>query len=85
MGKISDFDKDAFLFIYLAGHGCADYRQYFLLDEQKPNRIFWEAEADSRKLLDRCTKEVKLFVIYDCCREDYQEAYKRVIDVQDKS
>ena len=56
MGKISEFDREAFLFIYLAGHGCSDYRQYFLLDEENPDQIFWKAEADSRKLLDRCGK-----------------------------
>ena len=84
MGKISEFDREAYLFIYLAGHGCSDYRQYFLLDEENPDQIFWKAEADSRKLLDRCGKEVKMFVVYDCCREDYQEALKRVLAIQSK-
>ena len=50
-GMISVFDRDAFLFVYLAGHGCADDRQYFLLDEKDPAKIFWKAEAENRLLL----------------------------------
>ena len=32
-GKTEDFMREVFLFIYLAGHGCADHEQYFLLNE----------------------------------------------------
>ena len=81
-GRIYEFDRDAFLFIYIAGHGCADFRQIFLLDEKEPEKIFWKVELDSRKILDRCGKFCKLFAIYDCCREDYQEALKKVLKIQ---
>ena len=66
LGKQSEFDRDAFLFVYLAGHGCADYRQYFLLDEKDPDLIFWNAEAENRRLLTICGKRCKSFIVYDC-------------------
>ena len=73
-GKQAEFMREVFLFIYLAGHGCADSKQYFLLNEKDVTKIFWKAEAENRTLLNRCGKACKLFVVYDCCREDFHEA-----------
>ena len=81
-GKATNFMREVFLFIYLAGHGCADFRQYFLLNEKTIDKIFWKAEYTHRKLLDRVGSECKLFAVYDCCREDYQEALQKLIEHQ---
>lgn len=78
LGKQSEFNREAFLFVYLAGHGCADDRQYFLLDEKDPDKIFWKAEAENRRLLTICGKRCKSFIVYDCCRENYKGALERV-------
>ena len=37
-----DVPRDEVLvFAYYAGHGCADHRQYYLLNENTVERIFW--------------------------------------------
>ena len=70
--------QEVFLFAYFAGHGCADYRQYYLLNEKEVDKIFWPVEADLRTLLRVCGHTCKLFVVYDCCRENYHAARLRV-------
>ena len=47
-GMMSDFDREGFLLVYVAGHGCSDDRQYFLLNEKEPDKIFWNIEAANR-------------------------------------
>ena len=41
---------EVFLFAYFAGHGCADIRQYFVLNENSVDKCFWEAEFKLKRL-----------------------------------
>ena len=62
-----------FFFVYYAGHGCADVKQYFVLNENTASKIFWPAESKLRLLCRKCGSACKIFIVYDCCREDYSE------------
>ena len=62
--------RDVFFFVYYAGHGCADVKQYFVLNEKEADKIFWPAEQKLRLMATKCGSGCKLFVVYDCCRED---------------
>ena len=69
MSKV--FKLESFVYLYYAGHGCSDNRQYVLLNENDIDKIFWAAEAETKTLLKRCGSSCKAIVIFDCCREDY--------------
>ena len=62
--------EEIFLFVHFGGHGCIETEQVFVLNEEDmENKAFWKAE---RKLLDfskECGNGLKLFVVYDTCRE----------------
>ena len=45
-GLSKNFLLEVFLYVYYAGHGCSDYRQYILLNEKEMDKIFWPAEAN---------------------------------------
>ena len=46
--------------------------QYYVLNEKDIKDIFWPAESELRRLTSLCGSAIKIFVINDCCREDYQ-------------
>ena len=56
-------------FAYFAGHGSAETHQYFVLNEIDNEKIFWPAESKLIKLADRCNNSLKVFVVFDVCRE----------------
>ena len=43
-GLTDKFLHDVFVYVYYAGHGCADNQQMFVLNEQSVDKIFWPAE-----------------------------------------
>ena len=50
-----------------------------MLNEDKINKIFWPAEAFLRLLGKKSKGAAKIFVVYDCCREDYGPLRLKVI------
>ena len=54
---------------YFAGHGSADTKQFFVLNEDDIDKVFWDAEAQLIKLAKRCGNALKVLVVYDICRE----------------
>ena len=70
-GNSKNYVREIFFFVYYAGHGCADVTQYLVLNEDKAEKIFWPIEDFLRRLGKKCGGPLKIFVIYDCCREDY--------------
>ena len=46
--------------------------QYFVLNEKDIKDIFWPAESQLRRLTRLCGSAIKIFVVNDCCREDFQ-------------
>ena len=50
----ADFIEEAFMYFYYAGYGCADTKQYILLNEKEVDKIFWPAETNTRHLLAIC-------------------------------
>ena len=42
-----------------------------MLNGDKTEEIFWPAEEKIRKIGEVCGGACKIFVIYDCCRDDY--------------
>lgn len=70
-GNSNKHVREVFFFVYYAGHGCADVKQYFVLNEKEVNKIFWPAEQKIRLIGKKCGSACKIFVVFDCCREDY--------------
>ena len=70
--------REALLFIYYAGHGCGDIKQWFILNEQTPDKCFWPAESRIRAIGRLCKGPCKLFVVYDCCRVAKEDEYAKV-------
>ena len=79
-GLSKNFLHEVFLYIYYAGHGCADSSQYIILNETNIDKIFWPAEDKIKLILRRSGSNLKSLVVFDCCREDYTEARNRVIE-----
>ena len=44
-----------------------------MLNEQDIEDIFWPAESEFRLLSRQGGSAVKIFVVNDCCREDYHD------------
>ena len=44
-----------------------------MLNEKDIQDIFWPAEKELRHLSTKCEGALKIFVVNDCCREDYIE------------
>ena len=61
--------SEVLLFAYFAGHGCADTNQYFVLNEDNMDKVFWPAERKLMKLAQKCGVPLKIIVVYDICRE----------------
>ena len=78
----SKYNREVFLMVYVAGHGCADSRQYFILNEKEIDKIFWPVEDQNRALLRKCSSRCKLFAIYDCCREDIVGTQEKIVKNQ---
>ena len=62
-------EEETFLFGYVAGHGCADTHQIFVLNEMDVNKAFWNIEKELIRLAKRCGKSLKILFVYDICRE----------------
>ena len=70
--KQTDYQQikdEIFLFVYFAGHGCADMKQYYVLNEDTEDKCFWKAEANLKQLAEMAGRSLKLFVVFDTCRE----------------
>ena len=60
--------RETFIFVYYAGHGCDDSKQWFILNEQDVKSCFWPAESKIRTIGKSCLGPCKIFAVYDCCR-----------------
>ena len=78
------FTREVFLFIYYAGHGCSDKKQHYVLNEDKVENIFWSSEENFRLIGTRCGGSVKILVVNDCCREDYNNLKERMLESNQK-
>ncbi len=56
------------VYAYMAGHGCADLQQYFLLNEANLNTAMFPIEFKLRKLSEIGKGNCFVFAIYDICR-----------------
>ena len=65
---------------YFACHGCSDHRQKVLLNEKDIDKMFWEAEANIKQLLEMTGSNVKALCIYDCCREPFESLKEKIIE-----
>ena len=73
-----DFLNEVFFYFYYAGHGCADNRQWIVLNEKEQKKIFWPAEEKIKMFLSIADSNCKSLVVFDCCREDLIKARARV-------
>ena len=60
---------ETLLFVYVAGHGCADTHQILVLNESDHIKAFWNIEKKLLNLAKMCGSSLKIFVVYDVCRE----------------
>ena len=65
-----NFLNEVFFYFYFAGHGCADNKQWIVLNEKEQDKIFWPAESKIKTLLRNAESNCKSLVVFDCCRED---------------
>ena len=64
-----------FLFVYCAGHGVADQRQYIVLNGTSGN--LYPIEAELRSIVGATQKMCTVFAVYDMCK-DQKERYKEL-------
>ena len=57
-----------FIYVYVAGHGCADVRQYLLLNTHEPEKAMYNIEEQLRKKSRVGNGYCFIFAIYDVCR-----------------
>ena len=82
--KVKIPPEEILVFAYTAGHGCADHKQYYLLNEKDVNKIFWPFEDKLRKLGELGGSNVKVVAVYDICREPFEPLKKRISESLDK-
>ena len=70
--------EEIFLFVYFAGPGCVDNKQYYVLNEDTVDKCFWKAEEKLRTLTVMAGTSLKMFVVFDTCREDIKKPQKTV-------
>ena len=76
--------KDEVLLVaYFAGHGSADTKQYFVLNENNIDKAFWDAESKLMNLAERCGNALKVLVVYDICRQHIQITREHILKFQD--
>ena len=46
-------------------------QQYIVLNEEKIKEMFWPVERELIRMGIGCGSAIKIFVVNDCCREDY--------------
>ena len=75
---------EVLLFVYFAGHGCADTNQIFVVNESNLDKVFWNAEEKLTKLAERCGNALKQIVVFDVCREPISKTKKSIKNARDK-
>ena len=63
--------EDIFVFVYAAGHGSASQEQYYLLNEDNVDKIFFPLEEKLRKYGQLGESNVKVVAVYDTSRGPY--------------
>ena len=57
-----------FIYAYIAGHGCADVRQFLLLNTSDPKKAMYNIEEKLRKKSLVSNGKCFIFAVYDVCR-----------------
>ena len=70
--------EEILVFVYAAGHGCATHEQYYLLNENHVDKIFWPLEERLGKYGELGGSNVKVVAIYDICREPFDPLKNKV-------
>ena len=61
-------DESVFIYAYIAGHGVADVRQYFLLNSSDPQKALYSIEEQLRLRSLAGHGKCFVFAVYDICR-----------------
>ena len=63
--------EEILLYVHFGGHGCIETEQIFVLNEEDmEKKAFWKAEKKLIDLAKKCGNGLKIFVVFDTCRED---------------
>ena len=73
--------ENVFIYAYLAGHGVADNRQYFLTNSDDPQKALFPIEEKLRNISSAGKGKCFVFAVYDICRVS-NAALKRKADDQ---
>ena len=57
-----------FIYAYVAGHGVADTRQYFLINTDDPQKALYPIEERLRNISSAGKGKCFVFAVYDICR-----------------
>ena len=68
--------------VYFAGHGCADTKRYFVLNEPDAAEAFWPAEGNLLQLGTLCGSALKEFILFDICWEPKEITEENILKFQ---
>ena len=74
--KMNKDGETSYVFVYCAGHGCADTQQYYMINSSKLTEALFPIEARLRILSKAGKGSCYVFGIYDICRTKADELKK---------
>ena len=76
--------ESVFIYAYIAGHGVADVRQYFLLNTSDPTKALYPIEEQLRLRSLAGDGKCYVFTVYDVCRIKAYDIKKLAEEVKKK-
>ena len=68
VAPIAKKEEAVFVYAYVAGHGCADVYQYFMLNDSNPKKVLFDLENALRQISQFGKGLCYVFAVYDICR-----------------
>ena len=69
------------IYAYIAGHGCVDISQYFMMNESDPSKVLVPIENELRKFVDIYGNGAcYVLSVYDICRKE-ADAVKSILEI----
>ena len=76
--------ESVFIYAYIAGHGMADVRQYFMLNTSDPTKALYPIEEQLRLRSIAGDGRCYVFTVYDICRIKADKIKKLAEEVKER-
>ena len=76
--------ESVFIYAYIAGHGVADVRQYFMLNSSDPTKALYPIEEQLRLRSIAGDGRCYVFTVYDICRIRADKIKKLAEEVKER-